>query len=64
MRNDRVLTLVLLWHTILNDCPLVYTRIFIDNYPKTLFYHKMPTFGLFEQKKRAGLWVQSKTGHS
>ena len=23
-----------------------YTHIFIDNYPTTLFYHKMPMFGL------------------
>ena len=43
MRNDRVLIPVLhgfTWHTILNAFHLVYTRIFIDNYPTTLFYHK------------------------
>ena len=34
----------------LNVFALCYTRIFIDNYPTTLFYHKIPTFGLYEYK--------------
>ena len=51
MRNDRVLIRFCTWRTILNDFYLVYTRIFIDNYRTTLFYHKkMPTFGLYEYK--------------
>ena len=34
----------------LNVFRLVYTRILTDDYPETLFYHKMPTFGLYEYK--------------
>ena len=34
----------------LNVFRLVYTRISIDNYPTTLFYHKMATFGLYKYK--------------
>ena len=41
MRNDRVLIPVLhVAHKCLMDFCHVYTRIFIDNYPTTLFYHK------------------------
>ena len=51
MRNDRVLIrFFCTWHTMLNVFGVVYTRIFIDNYRTTLFYHKMPTFGLHEYK--------------
>ena len=35
----------------LNVFRCVYTRIFIDNYPKTLFHHKMPSYGSCEYKK-------------
>ena len=34
----------------LNVFRLLHTRIFIDKYPTILFYHKMPTFGLYEYK--------------
>ena len=41
MRNDRVLIPVLqVTHDAKCFFRLVYTRIFIDNYPTTLFYHK------------------------
>ena len=40
MRNDRVLIPVLHVHTMLNVFRLVYTGIFIENYPTTLFYHE------------------------
>ena len=40
MSNDRVLIPVLHGAHDANFFRLVYTRIFIDNYPTTLFYHK------------------------
>ena len=40
MRNDRVLIPVLHVAQMLNVFRQVYTRIFIDNYPTTLFCHK------------------------
>ena len=40
MRNGRVQIRVCTWRMILNVFHLVYTRIFIDNYPTTLFYHE------------------------
>ena len=41
MRNDRVLIPVLhVAQKMLNVYRHVYTRIFIDNYRTTLFYHK------------------------
>ena len=52
MRNDRVLIPVLHVTHDTKYFHLVYTCIFIDNYPTTLFYHKkMPTFGLYEYRK-------------
>ena len=50
MRVDRVLIPVCTCRTMLNDFRLVYTRIFIDNYPTNLFYFKMQTIGLYEYK--------------
>ena len=52
MRNDRVLIPVLhVAHDAKCFFRLVYTRIFIDNYGTTLFYHKKKTtFGLYEYK--------------
>ena len=51
MRNDRVLIPVL---HVAQDAKcffrLLYTRIFIDNYRTTLFYHKITTFGLYDYK--------------
>ena len=40
MRNDRVLIMVLHVARDAKCFSPVYTRIFIDNYPTTLFYHK------------------------
>ena len=40
MRNDRVVILVLHVAQELNVFRLVYTHIFINNYPTTLFYHE------------------------
>ena len=53
MRNDRVLIPVL--HVALDTkcVHLVYTRIFIGNYPTTLFYHKKcQRLGCMSIKKR------------
>ena len=38
------------WHTMLDVFRLVYTRIFIDNYPTNLFYHKNVNVWLYEYK--------------
>ena len=65
MHNDRVLIPDL---HVAHDTKwfhLVYTRIFIDNYPTSLFYHtkKMPTFGLYEYKvEGSGCGLNRKLG--
>ena len=50
MRNDRVLIPVLHVAHDANVFRLMHTCIFIENYPTNLFYHKMPTFELYEYK--------------
>ena len=63
MRNFRVLILgFCTWHTMLSVFRLVYTRIFIDNYPTILFYNKnVNVWFLRVQLGGVGLWAQSKT---
>ena len=49
------------WQSMLNVFRLVYTRIFIDNYPPNLFDHKNATFGLYEYNvERSGCWFKRK----
>ena len=51
MRNNRVLIPVLhVAHDAKCFFRLVYTRIFIDNYRTTLFYHKKQRFGCMSIK--------------
>ena len=64
MRNDRVLIPVL---RVAHDAKcfrLVYTRIYVDNYPTTLLYPKMPTFGLYECKVEGSGWGSIENGAS
>ena len=53
------------WHTMLNVFHLVYTRIFIDNYPTTLFIlsQNANVWVVWVLSRGVGLWVQSKMGH-